>query len=115
MREDQRERLRALEEKIVEQVITDVDPDNWPGRGETLAQMEKETRGDAMWARKTAVQTVCLLQKVQTLIADPAAAAGKSQATEDDVDKLTAKAEREAAALLDRVQKGATNARRAKH
>lgn len=118
MKPEQKQRLAELEESLADQMISDIDPKNWPGYGKTLAEMDKETRGDALWARKVAVQGLMVLQKVQVLIVNPGAAAGKNNPTESDVDKLTAAAEREAAKLLDEVQKkgkGKTHARSTTH
>jgi len=103
MTPEQAERLQALQDRLLEQTLTDADPLNWPGQGQLLSAMDKETRGNAMWSRKTAVQTVALYCKVAQLATDPAGACGKNKPTEPDVDKEIARAERAAADLLDRV------------
>lgn len=119
MRPEQKARLLALEEKLADQVIQDIDPENWPGHGLTLAAMDKETRGNALWARKVAAQGLMVLQKVQVLMVDPAAASGKSTSDESDVDRMTESAERDAAKLLKEIEKkrekGGTNAPTTQH
>lgn len=118
MRPDQKAKLELLEERLADQIISDIDPENWPGHGKTLAEMEKETRGDALWARKVAAQGLLVYQKVQLLMVNPDAAAGKVGATEADVDSITREAEREADKLLSKARKkskGTPDARSAKH
>jgi hypothetical protein len=105
MRPDQRLRLQAIADRLIEQTIMDADPDNWSGAGKTLRDMDKETRGDALWCRKIAVQTTMLMLKVEQLSTDPAASLGKNKADDDDVDRAIVRAEAEAAKLMDRVQK----------
>ncbi len=114
MRDDQRQRLAAIANKLIEQTIIDADPDNWSGAGQTLRGMDKETRGDALWCRKVAVQTVMLSAKIELLAIDPAAALGKSKANDDDVERAIARAERDASAHLDRIQKQVAGAAGAK-
>ena len=79
MRPDQRQRLQAIADRLIEQTIMDADPDNWSGAGQTLRAMDKDTRGDALWCRKIAVQTVMLSAKIELLSVDPGAALGKNK------------------------------------
>lgn len=114
MRTDQRQRLQAIADRLIEQTIMDTDPDNWSGAGKILRDMDQDTRGDALWCRKIAVQTVMLTAKIELLSVDPAAALGKSKADDGDVERAIARAEAEASKLMDRVQKQVKGASRAK-
>lgn len=98
MRPDQRERLAAVSERLAEVVISDVDPANWTATGKTLAAMTQAERGDANWCRKTAVQSVALLVRVEALLA-PAEGAPPGGLEPDPEDQI-ARAEKGAAALL---------------
>lgn len=70
MRQDQRIRLMEVSERLAEAVLLDADPNNWAGTGKTLMDMTKDERGDAAWCRKTAVQSVALLVRVEQLLRD---------------------------------------------
>jgi hypothetical protein len=105
MTPEQRERLKAIGDRLIEQTIMDADPDNWSGAGQTLAAMDKDVRGDALWCRKIAVQTVMLMTKVEQLATDPAGALGKGHPKDDDMARAIVRAEAEAERLMERVQK----------
>jgi hypothetical protein len=97
MREDQRIRLLEVSERITEVAIRDADPDNWTGAGKLLGDMDQKERGDANWCRKTAVQTVALLVRVQQVLAAVPAPPGEHEKSEDE---LIREAERRADELL---------------
>ncbi|MCS4235037.1 hypothetical protein [Stenotrophomonas sp. BIGb0135] len=100
MRPDQKKRLAEVSEKLAEVAINDADPANWTGDGKLLSQMTKEERGDAAWCRKTAVQSVALLGRLQQLLRDDTAGKGGNDPDpEDDIRR----AEQEAAKMLKRV------------
>lgn len=100
MRPDQKKRLAEVSEKLAEVAINDADPANWTGDGKLLSQMTKEERGDAAWCRKTAVQSVALLGRLQQLLRDDAGGKGGN---EPDPEEDIRRAEREAAKMLKRV------------
>ncbi len=108
MREDQAKRLEDLEDRLVETVIADADPNNWSGAGQLLIDMDKATRGDAQWCRKTAVQTVALLTHVQKVIRDYRQPELRRPGAIEDPDPEAAIASAEAAAseLIARVTGG---------
>lgn len=114
MRPDQRQRLQAIADRLIEQTIMDADPDNWSGAGQTLRAMDKDTRGDALWCRKIAVQTVMLSAKIELLSVDPGAALGKNKVDGDDIQRAIERAEADAAKHLDRIQKRVAGAAGAK-
>lgn len=107
MREDQVQRLQALGEDLAEVVIQELDPNEWPGAGKPLADITKDERGDRYWCKKNAAATMTLLLKVVNITGvlnkqkpgEPADAC-------DELESELAAAEREAAAILERIQKG---------
>lgn len=108
MRNDQRIRLAEVAERLADVVIRDVDPESWAAADLTLAEMDRVQRGDAAWCRKTAVQSVALLVRVESLLgADPAST------PPDDIDpeKEIARAEKAATKALERVMRGANATR----
>lgn len=99
MREDQRIRLQEVSERITEAAIRDADPDNWTASGKLLCDMDQKERGDANWCRKTAVQTVALLVRVQQALATANAGSTPSDPEKSEED-LIREAERRADELL---------------
>lgn len=100
MTPEQLKRLADLEYRLTDVALNDADPENWTANGITLAEMTSEQRGDAAWCRKTAVQTVALLIRIQQL-AQPVASRAPVN-PEQSEESLIKKAEREAAALMER-------------
>ncbi|MNN43821.1 hypothetical protein D3C81_1580790 [compost metagenome] len=108
MRDDQITRLQALSERLGEVVITEVDPHNWPGDGKTPAELTQEERGNRYWCKKNAAATMTLLLKVVNIAGimnrqKPAPDAGHGI---DELDGELAAAEREAQAIIERMQQG---------
>ncbi len=101
MRPDQLQRLADVSERLAETVIVDADPDNWTATGMLLADMTQEQRGDAAWCRKTAVQSVALLIRVEQLL-DPIKLQSPNQ---PDPEAEIKRAERAASEMLIRVSK----------
>lgn len=104
MRPDQRVRLATVSERLAEVVIADADPENWSANGKALVDMTKGERGDANWCRKTAVQSVALLVRVEQLLGQTEAQRQRSGDTEADTEAEIKRAEQAASALLDRVR-----------
>lgn len=107
MRDDQITRLQALSERLGEVVINEVDPRNWPGDGKTPAELTQEERGNRYWCKKNAAATMTLLLKVVNIAGvmnrqKPAPDAGHAI---DELDGELAAAEREAQAIIERMQK----------
>lgn len=111
MRQDQYERLQALEEKLTDVFLGEAEPEAWPGAGLPVATMDKNTRGDRYWCKKNAVATLSLIQRVGTLIGQvqgagagttPPAVEGDEQ--QDQLDDEVASAEKEAERLMRRLQ-----------
>lgn len=118
MRQDQFEKLQQLEEKLLDVFIGEADPDSWPGKGLKIGAMDAQTRGDLYWVRKTAASVLMLHSKVaNTISATQAFGAGTTPAAagddgEQQLDSEIASAEREAAKLLDQLQRGTSKAKR---
>lgn len=107
MRDDQITRLQALSERLGEVVITEVDPHNWPGAEKVPAELTQQERGDRYWCKKNAAATMTLLLKVVNIAGimnrqKPSSDAGHAV---DELDGELAAAEREAQAIIDRMQK----------
>ena len=106
MRDDQVTRLQALSERLGEVVITEVDPHNWPGAEKRPAELTQQERGDRYWCKRNAAATMTLLLKVVNIAGimnrqKPAPDAGHAV---DELDGELAAAEREAQAIIDRMQ-----------
>lgn len=107
MRDDQITRLQALSESLGEVVIHEVDPANWPGAKKDPSDLTQQERGDRYWCKKNAAATMTLLLKVVNIAGimnrqKPAPDAGHAV---DELDGELAAAEREAQAIIDRMQK----------
>lgn len=107
MRDDQIVRLQALTERLGEVVIQEVDPHQWPGHGKALGELTQQERGDRYWCKKNAAATMTLLLKTVNIAGilnrqKPAPDAGSEI---DELDGEIAAAEREAQAIIDRMQK----------
>lgn len=103
MRQDQIERLRELEETLIDVYLDEADPANWPGDGNMGDQLTKRQRGDRYWDKKNAVATVVLAQETRKLIANSKEALGRDAYDDSQMDKQIEKAEREADALLAKI------------
>lgn len=107
MREDQKQKLEALAERLADVFIVEADPDNWSGAGAIPKDMTQQQRGDRHWDRKGAMGTGGVLRYTLDLIssgqknqiADP-------QVQEDrdsDLDAQIKEAEQRAAKAVSRV------------
>jgi hypothetical protein len=116
MRQDQYERLQKLEEQLLDVFMDEADPASWPGYGMTLANVDKSTRGDRYWCKRNAAATAALSQRITSLVgrvqasglgttAPPADAPAEGGEERDELEAEVASAEREAMALLDKVQR----------
>jgi hypothetical protein len=115
MRQDQYEKLQALEEQLADVFIAEAEPAKWPGAAIEPANMDAQTRGDRYWCKKNAVATLSLIQRVGVLIGSvQASGAGTTPAAEgDEAESLDADikaAEKEAAKLMRELQSGTTGA-----
>lgn len=107
MRDDQIVRLQALTERLGEVVISEIDPHQWPGADKGLADLTQKERGDRYWCKKNAAATMTLLLKAVNIagILNRSKPAPDTGAAIDELDGELAAAEREAQAIIDRMQK----------
>lgn len=117
MRQDQYERLQALTEKLMDVFLTEADPDEWPGKGLKLGEMDAKTRGDLYWVRKTAASAAVLHGKAlhmldgqRGIVTDTAARENDDEAAQLDTDIQAAEAE--AKRLLLELQAGGGKAKK---
>lgn len=106
MRDDQITRLQALSESLGEVVIHEVDPANWPGATKDPSDLTQQERGDRYWSKKNAAATMTLLLKVVNITGilnkqKP----GDGDSAPTGLDGELASAEREAQAIIDRMQR----------
>lgn len=106
MRPDQIERLTTLRDELVETALHDADPKLWTGAGKAPAEMSQAERGDAYWCRKMAAATVSLLTKVNNIVNTHSAPSSGTPKDDGELDRELAAAEREAHAIIERMQKG---------
>lgn len=116
MRDDQRQRLEALNEKLMDVFFAEAEPDNWPGGGVLPKDMDSQTRGDRYWCKKNAAATLSLCLRTITVIdasrrrlpdgsASQNGEALDAGETGDSVDKEIDAVEKEAARLMAKLQK----------
>jgi hypothetical protein len=121
VRQDQFERLQALEEKLLDVFLSEADPDKWPGAGTLPAKMTTQDRGNTYWCRKVAASAAVLRERVVRMIdvqlgVAPAPTPGAPDPGDDEaaeVSQLDAHidaAEKDAARLMARLQKGGRDA-----
>lgn len=103
MREDQRQRLEAINELLLEELITEADPRQWPGAGKSADKWTKQERGDRYWCKKNAAMTGALIGGNLKLLANTKEALGRTPYTDDELDDVIARAEAKAAKRLDEI------------
>lgn len=116
MRQDQFERLQAIIEKTTEVLISEADPDLWPGARVLPAAMDQTTRGDRYWAKKNAAATLALTMRCISLVGVIQSRGGigtppgdgegvdvEEAERADDMDRAIAAAERDAARRLEQL------------
>lgn len=109
MRADQLTRLQALSEKLADVVLDEADPENWPGDNVLPKDLTQQDRGDRYWCKKNAAATFVLLSKTEEIITRRGASGNADDS--EDIDKTIAKAEKEAAAAIQRMQDSGTKAK----
>lgn len=109
MREDQRQRLVAIQEKLADEALIEMDPDNWPGAGVPREEWSAKVRGDRNWSMKNANASVALLVNLKRLVDDAPAGPAPEDEAEAERARIAA-AESAAQALMERV--GKKNGRR---
>ncbi len=121
MRQDQYERLLALQEKLVDALLQEMDPERWPGAGLEPGAMDQKTRGDRYWCKKNVAATQSVITRNASLIgltqrqtAGEGGAVGVADGPAPDeggIDAEIRQAEKEAERVLKRVRSAAGAAR----
>ncbi|CQH34491.1 TPA: hypothetical protein PXJ75_002865 [Yersinia enterocolitica] len=112
MHEDYKTRLTTLCDKLTDVVLTESDPDNWPGADKAINELSKDERGDRYWDKKNAAASLTLLIKVHSLIGmhnrgGKTPDNSPSADTEEEMAKEVATAERDAKRVVERALKKA--------
>ena len=112
MRQDQYDKLQALEERLTDVFLGEAEPDKWPGHTLEPGTMDQQTRGDRYWCKKNAVATLSLIQRVAGLVhtiqingETPPPLANGEPAEEQLLDNEIASAEKQASKLLDEMSR----------
>lgn len=114
MREDQRQKLLAIQEKLADEALVEMDPDNWPGAGKPREDWDAKTRGDRNWSMKNANAAVTLLVNLKRLTEDkPSGPAPEDEEAKEAA--AIAEAEAQARELLERAGKSGGRSRSAKN
>ena len=105
MRPDQLKRLADLSEKLADVVLSEADPDEWPGSGKGQAEMTQQERGDRFWAKRNAAATFALLSKTNEIVERRADGSRERDGDDgSDMQRTIERAEREAAQAIERLQ-----------
>jgi hypothetical protein len=64
VRDDQYASFKALNEKLIDVVIVEANPEHWTGDPSKLAELTREERGDRYWCKKNAAATLSVLMRV---------------------------------------------------
>lgn len=105
MTPEQKQRLETLRDDLLKTAVLDADPNRWVGAGKAPVDMTQKERGDAYWCRKMAAATVSLLSRVNNIVTTHSAPSAGTPKEESELDGELAAAEREAQAIIDRMQK----------
>lgn len=110
MRPDQLQKLQSLSEALADVVLDEADPAHWPAAGVRPADQTREERGDRYWAKKSAAATFSLLITVEKLTTNTQEALGREAYEDGELDQQSARAEGQAARLLDKMTQAAKKA-----
>lgn len=105
MTPEQKQRLETLRDDLLDTAVVDADPCRWVGAGKAPVDMTQKERGDAYWCRKMAAATVSLLARVNNIVNTHSVPSAGTPKDEDELDGELAAAEREAQAIIERMQK----------
>lgn len=68
MRQDQFEKIQAMNESLADVFINEVNPANWPGANQPIDMQDSKIRGDRYWMKKNAVATMTLMQRIAVFV-----------------------------------------------
>lgn len=104
------ERMKALQDRLTDTVLVEADPESWPGQGKQLAELTQQERGDRYWCKRNAAATLSIIMRIHNLIGvveqrgslRPNEAGAEEG--ESDLEAEVRQAEKEAAAILAKMQ-----------
>ncbi len=97
MRADQLLKLQQIEERLIDVLLQEADPDQWPGKDIPLAMLSRDDRGNRYWCKKNAAATLSVITKTVMLQNVQARGGWSGDASNDsDMDSEISRAEREA-------------------
>lgn len=67
MRDDQIVRLAELQEKLMDVLLEEGDPDTWAGAGKAGSKLTRAERGDRVWDKKNATATATVLGYIHSI------------------------------------------------
>lgn len=102
MRADQLQRLQDLSEKLADSFLLEADPGEWPGDGQSPADLSPQERGDRYWCKKNAMATGGVLRYTLDLIGKHGPEGGGDPGDDGDLDRKIADAEKRAKAAVSR-------------
>jgi hypothetical protein len=103
MRPDQLTRLQELSERLADAFILEADPTEWPGDGQSPADLTQEDRGNRYWCKKNAMATGAVLRYVLDVTAKHTDPDNKGAVKdEDDLDAQIKAAEKKAKAAVNK-------------
>lgn len=111
MHQDYKTRLTALSDKLTDVVLEEADPDNWPGAGEETQRTDQRRARRSILGQEERGGFADALIKVHSLIGMQTRGGTPSDNPGQDdeafaLGQQVSKAEREAAAIIERLQKG---------
>lgn len=106
MRKDQQTRVDELAEKVMDVFITEADPENWTGAGETSTEMTPAVRGARNWDIKNANQAGALMMRLLEIKDRLAGLLPPSEGSDDRAEADISKYEKQAKKLLESVGRG---------
>lgn len=111
MDDEQASKIEALQSKLIDELLFEADPDNWPGTFSETGErkhpfeMTQEERGDRFWSKKNANATLSLINKIESLSFWRNRGTRPNPLSEDqetDLEKEIAKNEKIAETMLNR-------------
>lgn len=104
MRDEQFTKLEALQERLVDVVLFEAEPENWTAHGKLPKEMTQEERGDRYWCKRNVSATVTLLNKTLSLAffrdRQPSRPPEDAESANDDLNQEILEAEKNANKIL---------------
>jgi cell division septum initiation protein DivIVA len=101
MREDQRQRLKELQEKLADVFLDEADPDSWPGLGLPSAQLSADDRKERYLYKRAACETAMLLTRAQALAGEDAMGGEAKDERQSGIESDIGRMEKQAAKMLE--------------